>query len=44
LKLNSKYKLTTEFLIENVEYQEAVVQHFEKTAIDVEGVWKVPQN
>lgn len=38
LKLNSKYKLTTEFLIENVAYQEAVVQHFEKTAIDVEGV------
>ncbi len=38
LKLNSKYKLSPEFLIENVAYQEAVVQHFEKTAIDVEGV------
>jgi len=38
LKLNSKYKLNPEFIIENVAYQDAVVQHFDKTSIDVEGV------
>ena len=38
LKLNSKYKMNPEFIIENVAYQDAVVQHFDKTSIDVEGV------
>lgn len=38
LKLNSKYKLVPNFIIENVAYQEAVIQHFEKTAVEVEGV------
>jgi phage terminase large subunit-like protein len=38
LILSSRYHLTPTFFIENVAYQDAVVQHFEDSSITVEGI------